>query len=155
MKGRDMPKPLIITQDDRNKALNVGGFLITVLASEHETGDYEIFHQSGSEGKGPGPHFHPWDESFFITKGELHCGVGDMKTTALPGTFIHIPGGSVHWFRFGKVGAEFISITSKGNASKMFTAFSNGITWENPDREKLIELAASYGQTIVKLKNKC
>ncbi len=144
-----MKKPLITHQEERNAPLNVGGFLITVLASENETGGYEVFHQSGTEGKGPGPHFHAWDESFIITKGELHCGVGDIETLALPGTFIHVPGGSIHWFRFGKGGGEFISMTSKGNASKMFTAFANDITWENPDREKLIAMAAVYGQTIV------
>lgn len=148
-----MKKPLITQEEKRNLPLNVGGFLITVLASEDDTGSYEIFHLNGSEGKGPGPHFHPWDESFFVTKGELHCGVGDQETLALPGTLIHIPGGSVHWFRFGKGGGECISMTSQGNASKMFTAFANGITWENPDREKLIALAAFHGQTIMKPKN--
>ena len=143
-----MKKPIITPQEKRNDPLNVGGFLITILASEDETGGYEVFHQSGPEGKGPGPHFHPWDESFFITKGDLHCGVGDQETLALPGTFVHVPGGSTHWFRFGKGGGEFISMTSKGNASKMFTAFANGITWDSPDREKLIAMAANYGQTI-------
>ncbi len=143
-----MSKPIMIHQEQRPDPLNVGGFLITVLASENETDGYEVFHQSGTEGKGPGPHFHAWDESFFVTKGELHCGVGDIETLALPGTFIHVPGGSVHWFRFGKGGGEFISMTSKGNASRMFAAFANDITWENPDREKLIAMAAVYGQTI-------
>jgi hypothetical protein len=55
----------------------------------------------------------------------------------------------VHWFRFGKEGGEFISITSKGNASKMFTAFSQGVNWESPDREELIKLAAEHGQVVI------
>jgi hypothetical protein len=45
-----------------------------------------------------------------------------------------------------------ISMTSQGNASKMFTEFAHGISWDNPDREKLIDLAAKYGQIILKPK---
>ena len=144
-----MPRPLIVPENKRNKPLDVGGFSITVLASEADTGDYEVFHLAGPEGKGPGPHFHPWDESFFVIHGELHCGVDDVETVALPGTLIHVPAGSTHWFRFGKGGATLIGITSRGNASKMFTDFAQGVSWDNPDREKLIELAAKYGQTIL------
>ncbi len=144
-----MPRPLIVPENKRNKPLDVGGFSITVLASEADTGDYEVFHLAGPEGKGPGPHFHPWDESFFVINGELHCGVDDVETVALAGTLVHVPAGSTHWFRFGKGGATLIGITSRGNASKMFTDFAQGVSWDNPDREKLIELAAKYGQTIL------
>jgi len=145
-----MAKRLIVSNAERARPLNVGGFLITVLASGSETGGYEIFHQAGTEGKGPGPHFHPWDETFFVIAGELHCGIDDVETVALPGTLVHVPGGSTHWFRFGKEGGEFLAITSRGNASKMFADYDKGVNWENPDRKQLIELAARHGQVIIK-----
>lgn len=144
-----MPKPLIVSENKRNKPLDLGGFLITVLASEVDTGDYEVFLIEGPEDKGPGPHYHPWDESFFVIYGELHCGIDDLETLALPGTLIHVPAGSTHWFRFGKGGASLISMTSRGNASKMFVDFAKGISWDSPDREKLIALAAKHGQIIL------
>ena len=144
-----MAKPLMTPPDKRTKPLNVGGFPITVLASESDTDNYEIFHAAGPEGKGPGPHYHPWDESLFIIKGQLHCGVDDEEILAGPGTLIHIPAGSVHWFRFAEKGGEFISITSKGNASAMFRDFDGGVNWESPDREQLIKLAAKHEQVII------
>ena len=147
-----MTKSMIIQSGMRNQPLDVGGFEITVLASKDDTNGYEVFYNAGPEGKGPGPHFHPWDESFFILHGELHCGVDGVEALAEAGSFIHVPGGSTHWFQFGKGGAAMISMTSKGNASKMFTDFAHGISWDNPDREKLIELAAKYGQIILKPK---
>ena len=61
----------------------------------------------------------------------------------------HVPGGRTHWFRFAEGGGEFFSVTSAGNASAMFTAFANGINWTAPDREEMIGLALSYGQTVV------
>jgi quercetin dioxygenase-like cupin family protein len=144
-----MANPIITVSDKRAKPLNVGGFSITVLASESDTDGYEIFHSICTYGKGPGPHYHPWDESLYITKGQVHCGVDEEEILASKGTLIHIPAGSVHWFRFGKEGGEFISITSKGNASKMFTAFSQGVNWESRDREELIKLAAEHGQVVI------
>jgi quercetin dioxygenase-like cupin family protein len=147
-----MTESLIISGDMRNRPLDVGGFEITVLASDAETSGYEVFYISGPEGKGPGPHFHPWDESFFVLHGEIHCGVDGVEALSQAGSFIHVPGGSTHWFLFGKGGAAMLSITSKGNASKMFTDFASGISWDNPDRDKLIALAAQYGQIILKPK---
>lgn len=46
-------------------------------------------------------------------------------------------------------GGEFFSITSNGNASKMFRAFDKGLNWAEPDRQALVALAAGYGQTVV------
>ena len=57
-----MPRALIVAPEDHAAPLHVGGFQIVVLGSQADTGGTEFFHQSGEEGKGPGPHFHPWDE---------------------------------------------------------------------------------------------
>ena len=54
-----MANVIVMPETERPPTLNVGGFLITVLASQKDTSGYEIFHQAGPEGKGPGPHFHP------------------------------------------------------------------------------------------------
>jgi quercetin dioxygenase-like cupin family protein len=75
-----MKLSIINPEDTRDAPLNVGGFIIKVLASSDVTQGFEIFHMAGTEGKGPGPHFHPWDESFYVIKGEVKCGVGDTET---------------------------------------------------------------------------
>lgn len=144
-----MKKPLIQTAQQAARPLDVGGFKITVLASADQTGGYELFLISGPEGTGPGPHHHNWDESFFVLNGAVHCGVDAAETLATTGALIHVPGGCTHWFRFAEGGGEFFSITSPGNASKMFEAFDKGINWADPDRRALVALAASYGQTVV------
>jgi quercetin dioxygenase-like cupin family protein len=71
-----------------------------VLASAEATEGYEVFLQRGPEGSGPPPHSHPWDESFFVIKGEIDFGIGADSTTALAGTLVHLPAGTEHWFRF-------------------------------------------------------
>jgi len=144
-----MPQPLIQCAQQAARPLDVGGFKITVLASTEQTGGYELFRIAGPVGTGPGPHYHDWDESFFVLSGAVQCGVDDTEILATSGALIHVPGGCTHWFKFAEGGGEFFSITSRGNASKMFEAFDKGINWADPDRRALMALAASYGQTVV------
>jgi quercetin dioxygenase-like cupin family protein len=142
-------EPLMITQQQRQAAFDLGGLFITTLASTEQTAGQEIFHQYGQEGAGSGLHFHPWDESFFVIAGEVSCGIDGVDTVVGPGSFVHIPGGSTHWYRFGPGGGELVSMTSKGNASAMYETFAREGSWVSPDRAKLVELSARHGQTVV------
>src|SRR5689334_10528239 len=132
-----MTKPFVVTPKDYASALNIVGEHVTVLASGEATGGYEIFFQQGSEGSGPPPHSHPWDESFFVTKGKIDFGIGADSMTATPGTLVHLPAGTVHWFRFGAGGGEMFSLTSRLGASKMFADMAREVAPINPDLEKL------------------
>ena len=111
-----MPAPFVVTPANAPSPLKIVGEQITVLASGAQTGSYEIFLQQGPESSGPPPHNHPWDESFYVIKGEIAFGIDDSETTALPGTLVHLPAGTTHWFRFGKGGGEMISMTSREGA---------------------------------------
>jgi quercetin dioxygenase-like cupin family protein len=143
-------KPFIITPEDYTDALDLVGERITVLASGKATQGYEIFLQRGPEGSGPPPHSHPWDESFYVVKGEIDFGIGDVPPrTASPGTLVHLPAGTVHWFRFGSGGGEMISMTSRLGASEMFTEMAREVAPVNPDLEKLAEVGGRHGMKVV------
>ena len=96
---------LSIEASSRPKPYDIAGFNISPLATKEQTQGHEIFHQDGTKGKGPGQHFHPWDESFFVTKGTVHYGtkkqddiVEDNTTLeriAHVGDFVHIPANTV------------------------------------------------------------
>jgi quercetin dioxygenase-like cupin family protein len=141
-------KPFVVAPRDYAPALNLVGEQITVLASGEETEGYEIFLQRGPEGSGPPPHSHPWDESFFVIKGEIAFGVGAESTTASAGTLVHLPGGTVHWFRIGKDG-EMLSMTSRLGASKMFAELAREVAPVNPDLGKLAQVGARHGLRVV------
>src|ERR1700692_2103493 len=113
IQGTSMPEAFVVTPATRPAPLNVVGEQITVLASGSQTGGYEIFRQAGPEGSGPPPHCHPWDESFYVVRGNIAFGVGDKDMIAEPGTLVHLPAGTMHWFRFGKGGGEMISMTPR------------------------------------------
>lgn len=143
------PEPFAVTPAGYARALNVVGEKITVLASSAATQGYEVFLQQGQEGSGPPPHCHDWDESFYITKGVVEIGYGDQALTASAGAFVHVPAGTIHYFRFGAGGGEMISVTSHGgNASRLFTRIDEAIPPGPPDLPTLLGVAQECGVTI-------
>src|ERR1019366_7597016 len=104
-----MPEAIIVDTTTAPRALNIVGEQVAVLVSGAQTGSYEIFHQAGPEGSGPPPHSHPWDEAFYVIGGEIAFGVDDRELVARPGTLVHLPAGTTHWFRFGQGGGEMVS----------------------------------------------
>ena len=148
-----MPNPFVVKRQDSTSPLKVVGENITVLASGAQTGSYEIFLQVGPENSGPPPHNHPWDESFYVLKGEIVFGFGDDETIATAGTLVHLPAGTTHWFRFGKDGGEMISMTSREGASRMFTDMDREIAPDNPDFGKLVEIGRRHGLAVASPKS--
>jgi quercetin dioxygenase-like cupin family protein len=141
-------RPFIVAPESYAPTLDLVGEQITVLASGEATEGYEIFLQRGPEGSGPPPHSHPWDESFYVVKGRIDFGIGSESRTAAPGTLVHLPAGTVHWFRFGAGGGEMLSITSRLGASRMFGDMAREIAPVNPDLEQLAEVGGRHGLRV-------
>ena len=141
-------KPFVVTPETYAPALEIVGERCTVLASGEATGGYEIFLQRGPEGSGPPPHTHPWDESFYVVAGRIDFGIGGESLTATPGTLVHLPAGTVHWFRFGAGGGEMVSMTSRLGASKMFEDIAREVSPTDPDLAKLTEVGGRHGLTV-------
>ena len=144
-----MPKPLIVAPADAPAPLKVVGEEIAVLAPGASTGSYEIFRQTGPEGSGPPPHSHPWDEAFYVLEGSVVFGVDTVQdVVAVPGTLVHIPGGSVHWFRFGESGGAMVSMTSRAGAADFFAQVAREVAPVDPDLGTLVGIATAHGLNI-------
>lgn len=141
-------RPFVVTPKDYPRSLNVVGERVTVLASGEATKGYEVFLQDGPQGSGPPPHSHPWDESFYVVRGEIEFGLENDHLAGGPGTLVHVPAGTTHWFRFGKGGGQMVSMTSRLGASRMFADIDHEISPQAPDLEKLVGVAARYGVAV-------
>lgn len=144
-----MAQPIVVTRDTAPGPLNLVGEQITVLAAGAETGSYEIFHQAGPAGSGPPPHNHPWDEAFYVLSGEIAFGIGNESLVAKPGTLVHLPAGTTHWFRFGADGGAMLSMTSRRGAAEMFTEIAQEVDPAAPDIARLGEIGGRHGLAVV------
>lgn len=123
---------IVLSPSERPKALEIVGEKLTVLADRSETRGYEVFLQEGPAGSGPPPHHHGWDEAFYVLEGTVDFGVGERTLTATAGTFVHLPAGTSHWFRFGAGGGRMISLTGEGSRA---ADFFRGVNAALPDGE--------------------
>jgi hypothetical protein len=84
-----------------------------------------------------------------VTRGEVAFGVGDRTAVARVGTFVHVPAGTTHWFRYGAGGGEMVSLTSREGTASMFSDFHREIAPDAPNRARLMQIAESHGAHIV------
>jgi hypothetical protein len=80
----------------------------------------------------------------------MALGFDKSDMIVVPGTLVHLPGGTTNWFRFGKGGCEMVSMTSREGASRLVTDIDRQILPGKPDVEKLIEIARQHGLVVVR-----
>ena len=142
-------KPFVLRPADRKPALSVVGTRVTVLASASDIEDQQITVQSGDEGTGPPPHSHEWDETFYITKGQVEFTCAGETGMCVAGTLVHVPAGTVHAFRYGAGGGEMLEITGKrSNAVPMFTAMDREVPAGPMNVAKVIEVLDRNGVKV-------
>ena len=139
----------VLRPDQHERALNVIGTQVTVLASNAATQSYGITLQQGEEGTGPPPHSHDWDEAFYVLKGEIQFLYDGKAHACNVGTLVHVPRGIVHGFSYGSGGGQMLEITGSGAlAAQMFKAVDNEIPVGPPDIPKLLDVLKRNGVTV-------
>ena len=133
----------LIRPEERSEALHLAGVDITPLVSADQSADYEFGVISGEEGHGPPPHSHPWDETYFVLRGEIVFGVGRDEQVFKAGALVHVPAGERHWFRFDQPG-ETVVVTGGHCAFAMFKGLAD--VPDGSPAEDYLAVALRYGE---------
>jgi quercetin dioxygenase-like cupin family protein len=142
-------RSFILKPGDRKPELSVIGTRIAVLASENDIEGLQITVQSGDEGTGPPPHSHDWDESFYVTRGQIEFTCDGTTSMCAAGTLVHVAAGTVHAFRYGQGGGEMLEITgTRSKAVGMFTALDREIPPGPLDVAKVVHVLGEHGVTV-------
>jgi quercetin dioxygenase-like cupin family protein len=127
--------------------LDVLGTRVAVLAAA-ATGSHAVTLQSGEAGQGAPLHRHDWDESFYVLSGEVVFTYAGESRLASAGSFVHVPAGSVHGFRYAGA-AEMLEISGAGGRSvEMFAALDRELPQGPPDPAQIQALLGRYGVTL-------
>ncbi len=139
-----MTRNLIVSDGAGTASCQVLGERITILANHGQTGSYEVYLHDAPQGVGPPPHFHPWDEAFYVIDGavDFDCAGTLKKVTA--GGFVHVPAGMVHSFRYASPTARVLGITSGAGASELFAAIDRECPGATPDMGKLMGVLSGH-----------
>ncbi|MDZ4776390.1 MAG: cupin domain-containing protein [Alphaproteobacteria bacterium] len=108
----------------------------------------EIFDTSGPAESGPPQHRHAWEEIYVVLSGELDVTVSGETTRLKAGEFAHVPANTVHGYR-NVTEARFLTIVTKGNASKFFKHVAEEVEMSPPDIPGVVRVAAQHGIEFV------
>lgn len=115
----------------------------------HDMGSsIEIFDTSGPAGAGPPPHQHPWEEIYVVLDGELEVTVDGETQVLKTGGVAHIPGATVHAYR-NLTEAHFLTIVSKGSASRFFAQVASEVEMNPPDIAGIVRVAGEHDVSFV------
>lgn len=142
-----MTAPLVPVATAAVAPLQVIGEQVRVLLSAEHSGGIEVFLQEGTEGIGPPPHQHAWDEAYFVLEGVLEVTVGDAVHRLEAGGFIHVPGGTVHSYRNASPHARILSVTNRPGASAFFAAMDREVSFP-PDLATAVAVAGKNGVQV-------
>jgi quercetin dioxygenase-like cupin family protein len=122
---------IVVPNGEATEVFDVLGERISVLVDRKHTGGHEVVLHVGVEGAGPPPHFHAWDEDFYVINGEIEFSYQGKAVTLGSGGFIHFPGGTPH-----------------SGATKFFAAMDLNMS-EPPDFATMIAVAHDHGVEVV------
>jgi quercetin dioxygenase-like cupin family protein len=143
-----MTKSLISTDASSIVPRQVLAEKVTILADHDQTGSYEVTVHDAPEGAGPPPHFHAWDEAFYVTQGEVDFVCGGIAKRVKAGGFVHVPGGTVHSFRYASATAQMVGVTSGKGSAGMFTALDLECG-AAPEKDHVVAVVGRHGMTVV------
>ena len=139
---------IVVPNGEAAEVFEVLGERISVLVDQKHTGGHEVVLHVWGEGAGPPPHFHPWDEDFYVINGEIEFSYQGKAVTLGPGGFVHFPAGTPHAFRHVSKQATTLAISSPSGATRFFAAMDRNIS-EPPDFAKMIAVAHDHGVEVV------
>ena len=137
----------VIEPEKKPGPVNVVGETITILAGGDLSKPFEMHIQEGVQGGGPPPHFHPWDEAFYVIDGQVEVTVEGKSTTVSSGGYVHIPGGAIHAYKNISATAKMIGVVSDPRGGQFFAAMDQLKVPE--DLSRIVEVAERYGVTFL------
>ena len=89
-------------------------FTYFLATGEATGGAFSLVDEEAKRGESVPLHLHRDDmESFYVVEGEMTFYIGDRPGISAPaGTFVHLPGGTVHGFRVASETARYLILTT-------------------------------------------
>jgi quercetin dioxygenase-like cupin family protein len=104
----------------------------------------EVFDTTGIPGGGPPPHKHKWEEIYVVLSGEMDVMVDGVTKRLKAGEFAHVPADTPHAYTTLDE-THFLTIVSKGNASKFFKDLGDNIEMNPPDIPGIVRTGEKHG----------
>src|SRR5579864_1831608 len=93
-----MRKPLVVTAGGGETLSVMGCGVSFVCRGDQTEGAWSLLETVLPRDHGPPPHEHPWDECYYVVKGEVRFSLDGREHLLGEGDFVYAPAGALHGF---------------------------------------------------------
>ena len=146
-----MSSDAFVLQPGEGRAIDLGGFLMTVKATSDSTHDaFTLLEAEEPPHFGPPMHIHrDAAEAFYVLEGEYIIFIGDRETRCPAGSFVFIPAGAVHGFRVGAVPSKKLNLYVPAAMVGYFDELAAAVAAGDVDEQHLGAIAERYGMEVL------
>ena len=146
-----MSSDAFVLQPGEGRAIDLGGFLMTVKATSDSTDDaFTLLEAEEPPHFGPPMHIHrDAAEAFYVLEGEYIIFIGDRETRCPAGSFVFIPAGAVHGFRVGAVPSKKLNLYVPAAMVGYFDELAAAVAAGDVDEQHLGAIAERYGMEVL------
>ena len=139
--------PATIVKAGERSPLNVLGMPLTMLCEASETGgSWSLFEELVPKGMGPPPHWHDWDEAYYVLEGEVDFEVDGEPVSSVKGDFNYLPRNTVHGFKGASdMPARVLIFASPAHGSEFFHELNDEIQRLPEDGAKIPRIGDRHG----------
>jgi quercetin dioxygenase-like cupin family protein len=141
----------IVKKVEEGEWLNVLGMQIKFLSTNEDTqGRYSSMLNTVPKGLGAPPHKHPWDESFYVVKGQVQLQLEDKIMSLNPGDYVLIPANYKHAFT-GLSDEEglLLAFDSPSHSHKFFQEINDTVKVLPDDLSKMPDIGGRHQVTFI------
>ena len=140
-----------LVRQDEGEVLDVLGVDVRFLVRGEDTGSaWSTMDTTVPEGAGPPAHFHPWDEAYYVTFGEVEFTVEGQVRRVGAGDFLFAPANTVHAFRgVSKQPARMLILDTPAHAEGFFRELHQKVRNMPADAVLIPGIGASHQTTFL------
>lgn len=146
-----MSKQAIVSRQGEGEQLQVLGVGLRFLCRKENTaGAWSLMENLIPENAGPPPHFHPWDEAYYVVSGQIEFTLDGTPLLVGAGDFVYAPGNTVHAFRgASKEPARMLIFDAPAHAEGFFKDVHSQVRTMPDDLPKLPVIGQQHGLTFL------
>ncbi len=123
----------------------MGDKIVVKTAGSETDGRFSLLEFHTPKDVGPPPHSHAWREAYWVIEGEVEFIIDGKSQMLTPGSWVVVPGGTVHSSRAVSERARYLMFAEPAGVENFLVDVHKETADDPGNMEKIVAIAARHG----------
>ena len=143
-------KNALVVAPSEGRVIECLGDGCTVKTPGSETnGRFALLEFTSPKDVGPPPHKHAWHEGYWVIDGKIEFVIDGKRQTLTPGSWIVVPGGTVHSSKVLSDGARYLMFAEPAGVEEFLAEVQEQTADDPGNMNKILQIAGRHGVEVV------